>query len=196
MEYRWPYCNQPLDMLRQLPGRPDEHKLLLVTCACCRLLPLEMLHERNQEAVEAAARHADGLSPRREMKKACKRSDLAWLMQFDPLPLALRAVRALCESRPENGATLTADIIRDVMGNPFQPVALRHSWLRAEGGAVAHLAEAIRVEGRYDELPILADALEDAGCTNPVVLEYCRSIGPHVRGCWLLDLLRSPARVP
>jgi hypothetical protein len=169
---------------------------MLVACACCRLLPLEMLHERNQEAVEAAARHADGLLPRREMKKACKRSKLAWLMQLAPLPVTIRAVRALCEGRPENGAVLAADIIRDVMGNPFQPVPLRHSWLRAEGGAVAHLAEAIRVEERYDELPILADALEDAGCTNTVVLEHCRGGGSHVRGCWVLDLLRLPARVP
>jgi len=56
---------------------------------------------------------------------------------------------------------------------------------------VARLARAIYEEGRCGDLPILADALEDAGCTDADILEHCRSAGPHVRGCWLLDLLRK-----
>lgn len=179
-------------MLRYLPGRPDERKLRLVACACCRLLPLEMHHERNRQALDAALRHAEGVGPRREMKKLCKHSDLAWLAQLEALPQALRAVRQLSEQRRAEGAVLAADVIRDVMGNPYRPVSLRRSWLRNEGGVVAHLAEAIRGEGRHDDLPILADALEDAGCTNRDVLEHCRGAGRHVAGCWVLDLLRLP----
>ena len=38
-------------------------------------------------------------------------------------------------------------------------------------------------------MPILADALEDAGCTNQDILNHCRGGGEHVRGCWVVDLL-------
>jgi hypothetical protein len=190
MDHRWAFCAEPLDMLRYLPGLPADCKLQLIACACCRLLPLEMLHERNRLAVEAVERYAEGLAPRRDMKKACKNSGLAWLRQLEPLPLALHAVRALIENRPADGPRQAADIIRDVLGNPFRPVSLRHGWLRREGGVVRHLADSIAAEERYNELPILADALEDAGCAEAALLEHCRGPGPHVRGCWAVDLLR------
>ena len=41
----------------------------------------------------------------------------------------------------------------------------------------------------FDRLPVLADALQDAGCDNADILTHCRSGGEHVRGCWVLDLL-------
>jgi hypothetical protein len=59
---------------------------------------------------------------------------------------------------------------------------------------VRHLAEVIHAEGRHDELPILADALEDAGCTQAEILQHCRSGSTHVRGCWVLSLLRTLAQ--
>jgi hypothetical protein len=196
MEHRWPTSAEPLDMLRCLPGQPEERKLQLVACACFRLLQLEMLHFRNRLAVETAEQYAEGAIRRREMKKICKHSDLPWLAHLGPSPLAQLAVEFLMRDRPTEGAFLAADIIRDVLGDPFHPVALRHSWLRREGRAVRHLADAIAVEGRYNELPILADALEDAGCTERALLEHCRGPGPHIRGCWALDLLRPPERTP
>jgi hypothetical protein len=51
------------------------------------------------------------------------------------------------------------------------------------------MAQAIQAEGRFEDLPILADALEEAGCTDPRVLDHCRSPGSHARGCWLVDLI-------
>jgi hypothetical protein len=194
LEYRWRTSTAPLEMLRHLPGRPDIRKLQLVACACCRLLPLEMSHERNVLAIAAVERYAEGQTPRREMKKVCKHSDMPWLAQLEPLPMALRAVEGLIASCPSQGPRLAADIVREVLGDPFHPVALRHSWLRQEGGAVRHLAESIAAEGRFEELPILADALEDAGCIEPVLLEHLRGPGEHVRGCWALDLLRRVER--
>jgi hypothetical protein len=38
-------------------------------------------------------------------------------------------------------------------------------------------------------MPILADALEDAGCADAGILAHLRSLGPHVLGCWALDLV-------
>jgi hypothetical protein len=54
---------------------------------------------------------------------------------------------------------------------------------------VVKLAQAVYDERAYDRLPVLADALEDAGCHDADILTHCRGPGPHVRGCWLIDLL-------
>jgi hypothetical protein len=189
LEHRWASSTDPQDMLRHLPGQPDDRKLRLVACACCRLLQTAWSNERNRLAVDTAERYALGLTPRREMKKAAKHSDLPWLAQLDPLALAQRAVANVVEALPNRGPRLAADVVRDVLGNPFRPVALRYSWLRQEGGVVRHLAQAIAAEGRYDEMGILADALEDAGCVESAILEHCRGPTPHVRGCWVLALL-------
>jgi hypothetical protein len=79
-----------------------------------------------------------------------------------------------------------AALIRDPFGNPFRPVALCPSWLTV---GVRALARAIYEDRTFDLLPLLADALEEAGCTNPAVLDHCRDPGEHVRGCWALDLV-------
>jgi hypothetical protein len=53
------------------------------------------------------------------------------------------------------------------------------------------LAEAIYDDLAFSHLPILADALEEAGCNDPDILAHCRQPGEHVRGCWVVDLVRS-----
>jgi hypothetical protein len=80
-------------------------------------------------------------------------------------------------------------ILRDVFGHLWHPVHLESRWLRWRGGVVVQMARSIRDEGRFGDLPILADALEDAGCTDTSLLEHCRGGGVHVRGCWLVDAL-------
>jgi hypothetical protein len=89
-------------------------------------------------------------------------------------------------SMSEHAAQAAA--LRDIFGNPFRPVGLDPAW-RDGDGAVARLAQAIYDERRFEASPILADALEDAGCTDPAILAHCRGPGPHVRGCWVVDLL-------
>src|SRR2546421_491710 len=63
--------------------------------------------------------------------------------------------------------------------------------LAPSGGppAVEQLARSLYEERRFGDMPVLADALEEAGCQEAAVLEHCRGPGPHVRGCWVLDLL-------
>jgi hypothetical protein len=91
-------------------------------------------------------------------------------------------------SRRSSGVDL-ASILLELFGNPFRPVALDPTWLDWSGGTVPKLAQAIYDERRFGDMPILADALEEAGCDNADVLAHCRSSGEHVRGCWVLDLL-------
>jgi hypothetical protein len=54
---------------------------------------------------------------------------------------------------------------------------------------VQQLAESIYSDRAFDRLQVLADALEEAGCDNADILAHCRSPGPHVRGCWVVDLI-------
>ena len=80
-------------------------------------------------------------------------------------------------------------LLRDIFGNPFHPVAVDPAWLAWNDGAIPKMAQAIYGERAFDRLPLLADALEDAGCTEADILAHCRGPGPHVRGCWVVDLL-------
>lgn len=81
-----------------------------------------------------------------------------------------------------------ADVLRDVFGNPFHSPTLAPEWLAWGDGVVPALAKGIYEDCAFDRLPILADALEEAGCTDTDVLGHCRGKGPHVRGCWVVDL--------
>jgi hypothetical protein len=80
-------------------------------------------------------------------------------------------------------------LLRDVFGIPFRTFPIDPLWLTWNGSTVAKLAQAIYDERRFTDLPILADALEEAGCDNADILAHRRSGGEHVRGCWVVDAL-------
>jgi hypothetical protein len=103
------------------------------------------------------------------------------------------AARIILGAEKEFGKPFVAEmrslfprLFRDVFGNPFRRVRLDRAW-RTE--AVVRVAETIYTDARFDEVPILADALEETGCADSEVLTHCRQPGPHVRGCWVVDLL-------
>ena len=96
-----------------------------------------------------------------------------------------RADPAVAAAMADESAAQAA-LVRDIFGNPFRPVTLDPSWQTPN---VLALAETIYEERAFERLPILADALMDAGCDDEEALSHCRSSGPHVRGCWLVDLL-------
>jgi hypothetical protein len=77
-------------------------------------------------------------------------------------------------------------LLVDIIGNPFRPVTLDASWLAS---TVHALATRIYDEKAFDRMPILADALQDAGCDNEDILNHCRQASEHVRGCWVVDLV-------
>jgi carbon storage regulator CsrA len=71
------------------------------------------------------------------------------------------------------------------------PAQLDPSWLAWNGGTVPKLARAIHDERDWERLPILADALEDAGCSDEIILAHCRAPGSHshVLSCWAVELV-------
>lgn len=78
-------------------------------------------------------------------------------------------------------------LISEVFGNPFQPVRFSPEW-RTDTAVL--LARAMYDAREFSAMPILADALQDAGCDNDDVLTHCRDANQtHVRGCWVCDLV-------
>jgi hypothetical protein len=79
-----------------------------------------------------------------------------------------------------------AQLLADIIGNPFRPEEVSRRWLTS---TVVSLARAIYDERQFQNLPILADALEDAGCDQQNLFRHCRQPGEHARGCWAVDSL-------
>jgi hypothetical protein len=118
----------------------------------------------------------------------------SWLLgnEFDLHAAALASDRAAQAARVHKGSTLRgeraiqANLVRDIFGNPFRPVTFDPRWRSSD---VVVLAQAIYEEKAFERMPILADALMDAGCEDDRVIAHCRDDGPHVRGCWVVDLV-------
>jgi hypothetical protein len=101
-------------------------------------------------------------------------ADAAVVTQDRPGPLASYGdiERAFC------------DLLRDVFGNPFRPACVDPAWVTS---TVRVLADQMYASRDFSPMPVLADALQDAGCDCPDILGHCRESGPHVRGCWVVD---------
>src|SRR5262249_45880859 len=110
---------------------------------------------------------------------------------LDSLAVAVMVAQSVAGQRVDKATELRAQttLFRDLFGNPFRPVRIDPAWLRWNGGAVERLARSIHDNRAFDHLPPLADSLEEAGCSNADVLAHCRGLGPHVRGCWVVDSL-------
>jgi hypothetical protein len=134
----------------------------------------------------------------RPSRANCPRMGGDWLYEpSDLMEVMTHAILAAHAAAGDEGDWYTAEsmkaerghqavLLRGVFGNPFRPVSLDPSWLTSDVGG---LARGIDAERAFDRMPILADALEDAGCDNADVLEHIRGPGPHIRGCWVLDLV-------
>lgn len=84
---------------------------------------------------------------------------------------------------------LLAESLRCLFGNPFRPLSLAPAVLAWQGSTVVKMASTIYEARRWEDMPLLGDALEEAGCSDRDVLEHCRGKGPHARGCFVLDSL-------
>ncbi len=103
---------------------------------------------------------------------------------------SLRAELLEQEASSSQPKSQQCHLVREIFGNPFRPSSpLSAAVLAWSGGTVAKLVQSIYEKRAYDRLLILADALEEAGCTEAAILNHCRQPGEHARGCWVLDLL-------
>jgi hypothetical protein len=199
-EAEWVACAEPAPMLEFVSGRATDRKLRLFACACCRMA-WDWLYPLERDAVALMERVAEGRADEGERAAAYEATRRQFDQQSrDCTPMALdlldrdarfgadAALLLLSVDPHEATAQGSAwcQIARDIFGNPFRPVAVDPVWLTS---TVVQPAEGIYQDRAFDRMPILADALEDAGCTDRAILDHLRSPGPHVRGCWPVDLL-------
>ncbi|MDP6446779.1 MAG: hypothetical protein QF805_23510, partial [Pirellulaceae bacterium] len=90
------------------------------------------------------------------------------------------------EGEASRQRTRQAAVVRDVIPSPFGPVAWSDSWLSSD---VIQLAAAMYDSSDYSNIMLLHDALCEAGCQLPEVLDHCRRPF-HTRGCWLVEAVR------
>jgi hypothetical protein len=185
----WAACQAPDRLLEFLhrQGRTSARKWRLFACGCDRLLDcLGEASEDLREAVAAAEAFAD---------RKARRADLAPHARFVVAkPDAWKAARTCIRDASLRGKTAqVVALVHCVFGDPFHPTELPPAWRTADVRALADevYAEPAEPGGEFDglRLGILADALEDAGCTHPAFLAHLRDGGRHVRGCHVLDAL-------
>jgi hypothetical protein len=204
-EAEWLACRDPLPLLKHLqPGLWDRKTLLLI-CACGDHLGEPLLRLGNdwldvrrllescadgKSSEEEIAQEADGLFY--DLECGYRGGYVvfsalffgAWLpgnedQQYD------------FADWPQHHAefAVQADFVREIFGNPFRPVRVDPLWLTRNDAIVPRIARGIDAERAFDRMPILHDALLDAGCNDEALLSHCRHPEGHVRGCWALDLI-------
>lgn len=209
-EAEWIECSDPTAMLLLLFG-PFERltdnvylcrKNLLLACACFSRLG-ELIPSKACTWHQHAGQAAEGCYEKDKLHGEGEEADWELICAIDHATEDAKGrLRALLDlwtwtdypEWEEDGSKAfwkterneQAALIRDIFGNPFRPVTLAPSWLTPK---VVALAQDIYDDRAFDRLPILADALEDAACTKADILAHCRGAGPHVRGCWVVDLL-------
>jgi hypothetical protein len=134
------------------------------------------------EAAVAAGTSADRYGPFREVA-------LAWNAAEAAAQVTARGARSTAAAVPPGESPAHCALVRCVFGNPWRPAPLDPAVPSWSGGAARRLAEAIYAGRRFGDLPVLADLLEEAGCTDAVLLGHLRGPGPHVLGCCALDLV-------
>jgi hypothetical protein len=209
-EAEWLACNHPgpmltfvADVLRE--GRPDGRKDFLLAHAAGRLIWLLFKDARSQRAVEwgeAFADDADFPVPRQEVYAGAyapfsaagrgERGEEFEVCRVAVLIVTLSprhaAATAFHLHREHGGDPATGSaLVRDIFGNPFRPARVNPEW---RTDTVLSLAQQMYESRDFSAMPILADALQDAGCDSEDILTHCRDANAaHVRGCWACDLV-------
>ncbi len=209
-EGEWLTCTNPQMMLSVLRGNVSERKLRLFAVACCRCHRGVLRGKRNLQVLEDAEAYADGRISRKEMEEK-RRAWYAfdypfplrgtWQMALSHATMVTRATTlapeaathaAAASDRPERERLIQAGLLRDIFF-PFRVVSFDACLRLWSGGAAVALATEMYESRDFTRAPLLADMLEDGGASDAQLLEHLRGPGPHVRGCWLVDLLLGKA---
>jgi hypothetical protein len=205
-ESDWQTGSRIESMLKLVLHRAGDRKLRLFGCACCRRIWNHLPSDRHRNLVEVSEFFADGAATVNDLRGAASAPDggLSYAVGRDRRIYESAARAAHLTGHGQSAAAVLevlqwtspelvraerraqAELMREIFGNPFRPPALDPRWLTS---SVIDVAAMIYAERAFERLPILSDALMDAGCDEPDVLGHCRSLGPHVRGCWVVDLI-------
>jgi pSer/pThr/pTyr-binding forkhead associated (FHA) protein len=216
-EAQWLAETNPERLLEEMRRRFGTRKLQLFGLGCCRLVPHLEESSACRDALNVLRQCADNLTlvEGRELQAALLRlrglgryiahfflpeMDVDWgnlstghepLIEVGTERWEIYLPLEHCLSYNQ------CDLIRELSGNPYRPTVLDPFWGHWNDGCVGKMARLIYNEERFEDLPILADALEEAGCTEGPLLEHLREYRQaHVRGCWAVDLLLGQHHCP
>src|SRR5262245_21412595 len=195
---QWLACKDTRAMLTFLEGRVSDRDPQLAAAVCCRVVWGFVSDRRLRKLVRTFERFIDGDVPDHSLDQARRDITRERGRNNEPLPSGNSAnyiVLSGCLRRPNLSEVLAGvnsfmecpkgpSLLRCLL-NPF-PCVRDPRWRTSDA---IGLAQAIYDEGAFDRLPILADALMDAGCADELVIGHCRCISPHVHGCWVVDLI-------
>jgi hypothetical protein len=202
----------------QARQRASERRLRLFGLACCRHNSELFTDSRLQRAMDIALLYADGQADEHERVNAefavldvfetqLDKAQPDGGFDCDPVlalivdsrytadvaAVQVESIARSAEAAPHSFDGIRSELqyehtayLRDIFGNPFRLVTVDPAWLTS---TVVALARGMYESRDFSPMPILADALQDAGCDSEDVLDHCRGPGPHVRGCWVVDLV-------
>jgi hypothetical protein len=216
-EGEWAACDNIYELIEEPVLECLPRKTRLYCVACCRLLGKWLHDDRSWKCLEAVERYADGkikrsgLAPWSTLARTLyqdraytptrRRAGRGEIAASDAVEATCATIgfrnykrvtwRLLGEGsgfdRPFRDTLWVRmpQILRDIFGNPFRPVAFAPAW---RSSAALELARTMYETRDFAGMPILADALEEAGCDDGDILAHCRDPhGVHVRGCWVVD---------
>jgi hypothetical protein len=185
-------------------------KLRLFACGVCRLMVFDQpVPQKYRDMVEAAEKFADDKTTKAILEKLkidwTELPGPEWGSLWHASDAMNRTVTPSSASAASGAASCVLTVLNlakvrgakkrlcravyEIFGNPYRAPGVDRSMLLWRDATLTKLAQTIYEERRFGDLPILADALEEAGCTDADVLSHCREPGEHVRGCWVVDLM-------
>jgi hypothetical protein len=205
-EAEWLTCAEPFELLDSVEEAGAARKTRLFADACCRRIARFLAAAPSRNAIDVSDLYADDSASEGQLIAALSKADAAaehggqsrHLSHPDPFVTdviigVMQTMALSAGGTPSHDATREAyraeseahaSLLRDIFGNPLRPVAFSPSW---RTDTAVSLARTMYDTRDFSAMPILADALQDAGCDNEDVLAHCRGPGPHVRGCWVVD---------
>lgn len=211
----WPEGMNLHPLFRSLYGSITPRKQRLVAVAMCRRVARLLPDAGCRATLDVAERYADRSAKRSELSAAHQVAQAAWgrtggVTFANPEDAPRYAVRAIlqvthptqrhfadgvadncaaavgCEVAGQYSHRHQAECIEQkrLLLDVLSPSVFDPRWQTL---TVVALAEGIYADRAFDRLPILADALQEAGCADDDLLNHCRGPGPHVRGCWAVD---------
>ncbi|MFO0806291.1 MAG: hypothetical protein U0791_24570 [Gemmataceae bacterium] len=192
-EEEWLRCDHPGMIVREcfaIPGANRKGRMLAVRCL--ELLREERGHDIDLAFLALAERIAWGERGERDRLRAFRTfsAEYQCLFNWSGYQAGLQTMNALGINQyrnrflNESEVQAIVEFALDIFGNPFRPISFSPEWRTTTTVAIA--------QGMYESrdfgpMPLLADALQDAGCEVPEIIDHCRRPGPHVRGCRVVD---------
>jgi hypothetical protein len=212
-ESEWLRSDDPTDMLRALSD-VGMSKLRLFGVACCRRVAHKLPYERIRRVLDVCERYANGSANADELAQAQATALAVPLLgHYSDNIVVRQAVAAVTHltgadrhfhwrtvEEVRSKAARAADdgiaerrwqceLLRCLFGARFHSGKMPPACLEWGRGLAVEMARMIAQERRWQDMPVLADVLEDAGCSSELILAHCRSGQEHVDGCWVLETL-------